>query len=58
MPDSKGFIGKVFSGLFLFAVLMWVVKDPDQASTFANSAIAFIQRVLVGLLNFLNRVTS
>lgn len=58
MPSSNGFVGKTITILILFAVLMWVVKDPHNAALAANHAVAFVQRVLTGLLTFFTEVTS
>lgn len=58
MPSSTGIVGKALGFLFFVALLLWIVRQPVQASVFANNAITFVQKVHVGMADFLNRVVS
>jgi hypothetical protein len=44
--------------LVVIVVVLWIVRDPAQASTFTDQLITFMQKVLVGLMDFFSRVAN
>lgn len=58
MPESKGIISKAFGALFVIAIVMWIANSPHEAAQFATNAIALFQRIIVGILQCLNDISS
>lgn len=58
MPESNGIVSKTFGALFVVAIVMWVANSPHEAAQFADNAIALFQRVIVGILQCLDDISS